>query len=294
MAEKRRLGRGLDSLIPSLDIVPNADAGPQQVPLKKIELNPKQPRFDVDPAALERLADSIRSSGVIQPVVVRPAGELFELVVGERRVRAAKLAGLEAVPALVRDVPDEKMLELALVENIHRADLNPMEKASAIRQMIAELGLTQEDAGQRLGLDRSTISNLLRLLELPEEVQQMVSRGTLSGGHARALLAVENGAARVRLANRIAARGLSVREAERLAAREGGAHRPVRLRQPSPNVVQLEEALSQALGVRVEVRPGRKKGGRIVIHFSDHDVFERIYETLTGQAAAEYPEKIPA
>ena len=308
MAEKqRRLGRGLDSLIPSLDVQPaggterldglSAPGNAEwQIPLKKIELNPKQPRFNVDPEELERLADSIRASGVIQPVVVRPgdaAAGTYELVVGERRIRAAKLAGLETVPALVRDVPDGKMLELALVENIQRADLNAIEKASAVRQMIAELALTQEEAGRRLGLDRTTITNLLRLLELSDEIQQMVSRGTLSAGHARALLSVENEGVRARLAKKISAKGLSVREAERLAVREAGT-RATRLHQPSPNVAQLEESLSQALGTRVEIRPGRRKGGRIVIQFTDHDDFERLYESLTGRRAEDYPEKIPA
>jgi len=295
MAEKRRLGRGLDSLIPTLDIEQAAGDAPEQIPLKQIELSPKQPRFDVDPAELEGLAESIRTSGVIQPVVVRPAPSGgYELVVGERRIRAAKLAGLETVPALIRDVPDDKMLELALAENIQRVDLNPIEKATAIRQMITELGLTQEAAAQRLGLDRSTISNLLRLLELSDEIQQMVSRGTLSAGHARALLMVEHEGARARLAKKIAAKGLSVREAERLAAKEAGTQRTLRLRQPSPDVVELEDALSQALGARVEIRAGRKQGGRIIIHFRDYGDFERLYESLAGHNAAGYAEKIPA
>ena len=294
MAERRRLGRGLDSLIPAPEEEARAGARPAEVPLRHIELNPRQPRFDVDPEELERLADSIRASGVIQPVVVRPAGDTYELVVGERRVRAAKLAGLETVPALVRDVPDERMLELALVENIQRADLNPIEKATAVSHMISELGLTQEEAGRRLGLDRSTIANLLRLLELSEDVRQMVSRGTLSAGHARALLSVPHEGARMRLARQIAAKGLSVREAERLAAREAGPLRTTRLHQPTPNIVQLEETLSQALGARVQVKPARRKGGKIVIHFNDHPDFERLYEALTGRSAAEYPERIPA
>lgn len=295
MAEKRRLGRGLDSLIPAPDPEPAA-AGTQEIPLAKIELNPKQPRFEIDPQQLEQLADSIRASGVIQPVVVRPARFLpggYELVVGERRVRAAKMAGVETVPALVRDVPDDKMLELALVENIQRADLNPIEKARAIGQIISEFALTQEEAGRRLGLERSTIANMIRLLELSDELQQMVSRGTLSAGHARALLGVDNEGVRARLARKITAQGLSVREAERLVARAAGRPRTTRLRAPSPNVVQLEEALSSALGARVEIKQ-KRRGGKIVVHFRDHDDFERLYESLTGRSTTEYPEKIPA
>ncbi|MHC4481850.1 MAG: ParB/RepB/Spo0J family partition protein, partial [Planctomycetota bacterium] len=190
--------------------------GTEEIGLKRIELNPKQPRFDMDLEELDRLAESIRTSGVIQPVIVRPLGTVpgrYELVVGERRVRAAKLAGLETVPAVVRHVPDEKMLELALVENIQRADLNPIEKALAVQRMIDELDLTQEAAGRRLGLERPTVANMLRLLELSEGLQEMVSRGTLSAGHGRALLAVPHEGARARLARTIAARGLSVRQA---------------------------------------------------------------------------------
>lgn len=298
MAEKRRLGRGLDSLIPELETAePDGAAGVEEVPLRCIELNPKQPRLEMDEEELHRLADSIRSSGLIQPVLVRPlasAPGMYELVCGERRIRAAKLAGLESVPVIARDVPDEKMLELALVENIQRADLNAIEKAVAVRQMIAELDLTQEEAGRRLGLERSTIANMLRLLDLSEDLQQMVSRGTLSAGHARALLTVEHEGVRGRLAKRIVAKGLSVREAERLATREGNTTRATRLHAPSPNVVDLEEGLSKALGTRVEIKPARKKGGRIVIAYNDNEDFERLYEALTGQSTVDYLEKIPA
>jgi ParB family chromosome partitioning protein len=294
MADRRRLGRGLDSLIPTLERETER-AEPGEIPLQKIELNPNQPRAVMDPDELQRLAESIRSSGVIQPVLVRPTGaESYELVVGERRVRAARLAGLEAVPAVVRDVPDEKMLELALVENIQRADLNPIEKAAAIRRMIAELELTQEDAGLRLGMDRSTVANLLRLLELSDELKEMVSRGTLSAGHARALLALPHEGARARLARKIVALGLSVRAAERMAGAEA-AGRPGRIRQPSPNIVELEENLSKALGTRVEIKPGRKQGGKLTIRYASHDDFERIYEALTGHATTdEYGVQVPA
>jgi ParB family chromosome partitioning protein len=296
MAEKRRLGRGLDSLIPTLEPEPPVErTEPGQIPLRQIELNPDQPRARMDPEELQRLAESIRSSGLIQPVLVRPtAVGGYELVVGERRVRAARLAGLESVPAVVREVPDEKMLEIALVENIQRADLNPIEKAAAIRRMIADLELTQEDAGGRLGMDRSTVANLLRLLELSDELKDMVSRGTLSAGHARALLSVPHEGARARLARKIIALGLSVRAAERMAAAEtsGG---PRRIRPPSPNVVELEENLSKALGTRVEIKPGRKKGGKLTIRYASHEDFERIYEALTGHATTdEFGDRISA
>jgi len=295
MAERRRLGRGLDSLIPPLELEPvvvRDETG--LIPLKQIELNPEQPRLAMDPEELQHLADSIRASGVIQPVLVRPAASGgYELVAGERRVRAARLAGLDSVPAMVRDVPDEKMIELALVENIQRTDLNPIEKAAAVRRMIDELELTQEEAGWRLGLDRSTVANLLRLLDLSDELKEMVSRGTLTAGHARALLAVPHEGARARLARKIMALGLSVRGAERLAAAEA-AGRPGRVRQPSPNIVELEENLSRALGARVEIKPARKKGGKITIRYADHEDFERLYGALTGRATIDEDERIPA
>ena len=293
VAEKRRLGRGLDALIPTPEEDGSSAEGVREVPLKKIELNPEQPRAAVDPDKLQELADSIRSSGVIQPVLVRPAGAMFELVVGERRIRAARIAGLEAVPAIVRDVPDDRMLELALVENIQRSDLNAIEKARAVSRMISELDLTQEETGRRLGLSRSNIANTLRLLDLSEDLQEMVSRETLSAGHARALLALEAPSDRTRLAERGAEKGLSVRETEKLAARGGVTHKTVKVHEPSPNVARLEESLSEALGTRVEVKPQRK-GGKIVIRFRDHDDFERLYELLTREPVMDYPAKIPA
>jgi ParB family chromosome partitioning protein len=288
----------LDALIPTPEAAEIPAGDIREIPLRHIELNPKQPRLEIDEAALEQLADSIRSSGVIQPVLVRPAAGPegatdFELVVGERRIRGARKAGLENVPAIVRDVPDEELIELALIENIHRDDLNPIEKARGIRRMISEQDLTQQEAGRRLGLDRSTIANTVRLLDLSDDIQSMVSRGTLTAGHARALLGVSDEAARERLARTVAEKGLSVREAERLAARQGREHKATRIRQPSPNVVQLEESLSEALGARVEIKP-KRKGGKIVVHFRDHDDFERLYEALTGRSSIDYPDRIPA
>lgn len=293
MAERRRLGRGLDALIPAEDMGAAPSGEVREIELRKIELNPKQPRLDVDEEKLGRLADSVRSSGVIQPVLVRPAGDLFELVCGERRLRAARMAGLDAVPAIIRDVPDDKMLELALIENIQRHDLNPIEKALGMRRMISELDLTQEEAGRRLGLNRSTVANTLRLLDLSEEIQAMVSRGTLTAGHARALLSVEDQARRTRLATLMVEKGMSVREAERLAAGDSDGHKATKITRPSPNVVQLEERLSEALGTKVEVKP-RKKGGKIVVHFRDHDDFERLFEELSGESSLDYPRKVPA
>ena len=285
MGKERRLGRGLDSLIPSLaekapTPTPAAAAhAEREVPLRLIELNPVQPRAEIDPEELQGLADSIRAAGVIQPILLRPAGERYELVVGERRVRACRLAGRDTVPALVRDIPDEEMLTLALVENIQRADLNPIEKAQAVRRMMDDLGLTQEQVGHRLGFQRSTIANLLRLLDLSPDLQDVVSRGTLSAGHARALLSLPSTAARRRLASQIEMKGLSVREAERLAASSVVTHGPRPRYEPSPHLLAMEEQLALALGARVQISP-KRKGGKVVIHFADADDFERIYGLL--------------
>ncbi len=276
---KRRLGKGLDALIFSGAEAPAV----RQVELSRIELNPRQPRERMDPEALEGLAESVRSAGILQPVVVRRRGEGFELVIGERRLRAAQMAGLQSIPALVRDVSEEQMLEFALVENVQREDLAPIEKARAVRLLIEDLALTQEEAAERLGLKRPTVANLLRLLELPPEVQEMVSRGTLSAGHARAVLSVEGDELRCEFARRIAEGGLSVREAERLAA--GGLRKAPRsaAAEPSPHLMRLEAVLREAVGTRVEIHT-RGKGGRIVVHFADQEEFERIFGLISGSA----------
>ena len=280
--KRPRLGRGLDALLGTSPAapVPGGGGGAVEIELSRIELNPWQPRRDLDGEALQELADSIRSAGILQPVLLRPKGEMFELVMGERRLRAAHLAGLASIPALVREVPDGRMLELALIENLQREDLGPIEKARAVRRFIEEGGLTQDDAASRIGLKRPTVANLLRLLELPEAVQEMVSRGTISAGHARAVLGVEGDGARIALAERIAREGLSVRQAERIASSPRGE--PVRpAPPPSAHLARLQAVLQEALGTRVEIR-ARGKRGRIVIHFSDHDQFERIFELITG------------
>lgn len=291
MAHKKRLGKGLDSLIPSRE--PDTGEGVSEIELKKIELNPEQPREQIDEEKLEGLADSMESCGVIQPVLVRRKGKLYQLAAGERRLRAARMAGLESIPAVIKDLSDAQMLEVALVENIQRQDLNAVEKASAIRRMIDELELTQEQAGARLGLGRSTVANFLRLLELPEEVRQMVSRETLSAGHARALLPLEDPEKQEQVARKVVARGLSVRQTEEMVAglKEQGP-RPVDRGSrrggrsgPSAQVKQLQEELQESLGTRVTIRHTGKKG-RIIIHFRGHDEFERLFDVISEGAAA--------
>ncbi len=283
--KKRRLGKGLDSLISSSEYASGSDGGVLEIPLSRIELNPDQPREQIDGVALEGLAKSIRNDGVLQPVLVRPAGNdgMYELVMGERRLRAARLAGLERVPAVVRQVKDDRMLELALVENVQREDLNAIEKARALARMGGELALTQSQVAERVGLGRPTVANLLRLLELPEAVRDMVSRGTLSGGHARALLAVEGDDLRLSLARRVVEEGLSVRETERLASSAGDTKGAPKKNTytPPPHISRLQAILSDALHADVRIR-GRGKKGRIIIGFSDHEEFERLFSAFTG------------
>ena len=286
MGHKKRLGKGLDSLISSPE-EEEAGAGVQEIPLHKIELNPKQPREEVDEEKLKNLAESIESSGVIQPIVVRPRDDMYQLAVGERRLRASRRAGLETIPAVVRDLSDEDMLETALAENIQRSDLNPVEKARAVQRMIDELEITQAEAGERLGLNRSTVSNLLRLLELQPELREMVSRETLSEGHARALLGLEDEDTRLEAAKRVVAEGLSVRKTEELVSRlnrepdEDAEPTPSKPKTSSrsPQLERLEDELQRSLGTRVKINAGKKKG-RIVVHYENPDEFNRIYELL--------------
>ena len=285
--QKSRLGRGLDSLIaPNEPSEPTPGGAADEIELARIELNPRQPRQEVDPDALQRLADSIRTAGVLQPVVVRQRGEMYELVVGERRLRASFMAGLTRIPAIVRDVPDDQMLELALIENIQREDLNPIEKARAIRQMIDELGLTQEQAGAKLALERPTIANLLRLLDLPDDIRDMVSRGTLSAGHARAILGLGDPADQLTLAAKVSREGLSVRQAERLVVDGQLVRAHHRGSTPtSAQVRHLENTLRERLGTKVEIR-GATGRGRIIIHFKGNDEFERLLALIAGDEEA--------
>lgn len=292
--KKRRLGKGLASLIgqSSAEKGETDDRGeekaeqtmgaPVEIDLASIELNPQQPRKKMDPDALNGLAQSIEGAGVLQPVVVRPKGDMYELIMGERRMRAAHKAGLDTIPAFIRQVSDDQMLELALIENVQREDLNAIEKAEAIHKMVDELDMTQESVGQKLGLNRSTVSNFLRLLELPEEIRNMVSRETLSAGHARALLSVESEKRQLQLAQRVKKKGLSVRQTEKLVARQ---LRPAQSasNEPSPQIKRLQRELQESLGTKVEIR-SRGDKGKITIHFSDNDQFERLYGLMTGES----------
>ena len=281
MAEKRpALGKGLSALIPS----PPPPAAPRDTPLEiDIDLlspNRFQPRSVMDEPKLEDLAQSIRANGVIQPIVVRRAGDRYEIIAGERRWRAAQRAGLRRVPVVVRDVAQEKLLEVALIENIQREDLNPIEEAHAYRRLVDEFTLTQDAIASAVGKDRATVANYLRLLKLPADLRDAISGGALSMGHARALLAVADEAAQRAAAREVAARGLSVRETEALVRRLASPVPPREAERPDVHTRAAEEKLRLALGTRARiVRKG--KGGRIEIDFTSEDELQRLYELLT-------------
>jgi ParB family transcriptional regulator, chromosome partitioning protein len=270
------LGRGLAALIP--DAPTSARGGVQQLGIERISPDPRQPRHHFEKDALAELAASIRAQGVLQPILVRKSGEGYVIVAGERRWRAAQQAGLHEVPALVRDLAESAAFEVALVENLQREDLTALEEAEAYRRLIDEHGLTQDDLAKRVGRDRSTIANALRLLRLPDEVKAAVSSGALSMGHARALLAVEDHARMTQLARQVIARGLSVRAVELLV--RGRVSKPSGATVSSnPNARALCESLVRALGAKVTLQ-GSGKTGTLRIHYSSLDELDRIVEKI--------------
>jgi ParB family transcriptional regulator, chromosome partitioning protein len=285
MVEKRpALGRGLSALIPD-SIAPTAATDrPQEIDTDLLRPNTFQPRTHMDDERIEELARSIKANGIIQPIVVRRAGSEYQIVAGERRWRAAQRAGLLRVPVVVRDIPDDKLLPIALIENIQREDLNPIEEAVAYRRLADEFNLTQEQIADAVGKDRSSIANYVRLLRLPQEVRANVASNALSMGHARALLALANEATLLQLARAIVARKLSVRETEVLVKKIGeGPPEPKKpAKQSDVHTRAAEDKLRLALGTRVRINR-RGKGGRIEIEFLDEDELQRLYEKLTGE-----------
>lgn len=276
---KQALGRGLKALIPD---TPRARSGLVEIPVALIEPNPGQPRRRFVPEELEELAASVREHGILQPLLLSERGSSrYVLVAGERRWRAARMAGLATVPAVIRErLEDDRLLELALVENLQRRDLTPIEEARAFDNLRSSLGLGQAEIAQRVGIDRSTVANALRLLKLPGEVQEWVEDGRLSAGHARTLLAFPE-EERVSWARRALEAGLSVRDLERAAAEQRPAPEPQSRPKPprDPNVRNAEEKLSLRLGARVEIRT-RRRGGSIVIRCSDQAELMRVYDRL--------------
>jgi ParB family transcriptional regulator, chromosome partitioning protein len=272
------LGRGLDALLGG-----DASAARESLltlPVARIRPGKYQPRTKMDQQALAELAASIRAQGLMQPLLVRPVDrERYELIAGERRWRAAQMAGLEEVPALVREVPDEAALAMSLIENIQRENLNPMEEAAGLERLIEEFRMTHEQAADAVGRSRSATTNLLRLLKLAKPVQEMVMEGALEMGHARALLPLDP-ARQIEAGNRIAARGLSVRDAEAMvqATLRGASHR--RRRRTDRDLARLEEELAERLGTTVEIRPGRKGSGKLVLHYAGLDHLDQLLKKL--------------
>ena len=278
--QKKALGRGLGALIPDLE---QPEPAPSEIDIDRIKTNPVQPRLKLDESRLEELAASIRENGILQPVLVRPTRDGYQLVAGERRLAAAQRAGLLRIPAVVREVPDERLLELALVENIQREQLNPIEEAQACHNLMDTLRMTQEELAARLGKERSTVANALRLLKLPVAVKALVADGKLSPGHARALLSMNSPPAEVsKLAARMVAQGWSVREAEKWAKRE--SKKPRRVTPEDPNVVAASDRLRLILGTKVEIKVNRdsRGSGQVRIHFFSQEDLMRIYGILTS------------
>lgn len=282
---KRRLGRGLAALIGEMDQPIKADESPKSVnpdrmlPIEHVSRNPRNPRRQFDEGDLQDLASSIRQHGIVQPVVVRTVNGQFEIIAGERRWRAAQLAGLHEIPVIVRDVDDRTALEIAIVENVQRADLNPLEEALGYDQLIAEYGYTQNDLGGIIGKSRSHVANSLRLLKLPEPVRDMLSMGELSAGHARALITTSDPVA---LARTIVAKGMSVRDAERLAQNDVKAQtepQTPKSEQKDSDTLSLERTLSDALGLEVKINH-RGGNGQMRITYRSLEQLEEICRLL--------------
>ncbi len=303
MTRKRALGRGLDALIgagarrrESLDLpevgieaedvappaaAPDAEDRLERLPLSQLTRGKYQPRRDIQPEALEELADSIRAQGVMQPIVVRPAGEdRYEIIAGERRWRAAQLAELDVIPAVIREVSDEVALALALIENIQREDLNPVEEAMALKRLLEEFELTQQQVADAVGKSRAQVANLLRLLALDPEVQTLLERSDLDMGHARALLAL-SGAKQRKAAHEVVNKDLTVRDTEALVKRlVAGEPRKADKPASSPDVARLETRLGELLGAPVKIQHGRGGKGRLTIRYTSLDELDGILEHI--------------
>lgn len=278
MAQRRALGRGLETLIPGDD-----PSGVIQVRIEEIATGSLQPRRAMNDAKLNELAASIKAHGVLLPILLRREGGRLEVVAGERRLRAARMAGLDSVPALMKELSSSQALEVALVENLQREDLNPIEQAEAYLRLQDEFGLTQEEVARRVGRDRSSVANALRLLKLPKQVQADLVEGALSEGHARALLGLERGADQIRARDEVIRRGLSVRATEVLVRRlKPAGSRERRPPVSEPAIRAAEDALRQALGTKVQICK-KGPGGMIEVEFYSMEDLDRIYERICGR-----------
>ncbi|TAM07605.1 MAG: ParB/RepB/Spo0J family partition protein [Paraburkholderia sp.] len=292
VARKKGLGRGLEALLGgSADITEavKIDSAPNTLPLTKMQAGKYQPRTRMDEGALQELAASIRAQGLMQPILVRPIDtDRYEIIAGERRFRAAHLAGLIEVPVLVKDVPDQAAAAMALIENIQREDLNPLEEAQGIQRLLDEFHFTHEQAAESVGRSRSAVSNLLRLLNLAAPVQTMLLAGDLDMGHARALLAVDS-ATQIQLANQVVNKGMSVRETERLVSATTKAAPTVKAKvvhDGGRDTRRLEEELSDLLAATVKIKLGRRGRGQLSVDFGDLDALDGILLRLRGETAA--------
>ena len=292
--KQRRLGRGLEALIGAAQPASVAASELQRIPISRIRPNPYQPRREFDPAALAELEASIRANGLLQPITVRRKGESYELIAGERRLRAVRNLDWKDVPAVVRDFDDQTMLVLALVENLQRADLNPIEEARGYQRLLGEFSLTHQEVADAVGKDRSTITNLLRVLTLPEHVQQLVESGKLSTGHARALAGMEH-AEVLTLADQIVSRGLSVRQAEDLARKQRGASTPSASKAGGAGVGKrsavarhIEDELRHYLQTDVQIELRGDANGAVRISFYSADDLERIMALMLPQRRADF------
>jgi ParB family chromosome partitioning protein len=298
--KRKALGRGLSALLPARPLppaappaaassaTPHATGAPAQIPVSEIHANPLQPRTTFEPTRLEELAQSIRVNGIIQPLVVRKATDGYELVAGERRWRAAKIAGMQTVPAIIQDFSHERLLEIALIENIQREDLNPIEAAHAFDRLAREMGLSHEEIGRRTGKDRSTIANSVRLLKLPPEVQQFVVDGKLAMGQARAILAIPDASAQIEAAQKAIAQGLSTRQVEALVRNLTENQSPIPKLPPIPEPLDANARaaigeLERVLGTRVRIVPRGDNRGRIEIEYYSQDDLSRIYSQIVGE-----------
>jgi ParB family transcriptional regulator, chromosome partitioning protein len=290
MTKKTGLGRGLDALIPAGEFTPESPLSPptrgyEYLPIASISRNPRQPRYLMDKEELDELADSIRENGILQPLIVTPGDEpdQYVLIAGERRLLAAGIAGLELVPVIIREASELERLELALIENVQRADLTPLEAAEAYRQLADDFNLSHEQIAQRLGKSRTAITNTLRLLKLPEDVRQALASGQISEGHARVLLSLPSEQAQSAVLQAVIKHELNVRKTEDLVRKYLG-QRPVSQEKPAPkpDVSFLEEKLRERLGTRVNLHP-RKNGGTLVIHYYSDEELDALVIRILGQ-----------
>jgi ParB family chromosome partitioning protein len=291
-SQRKALGKGIGALLPTRAHPPEPDPPEAErnetaleVPIEAIDPNPLQPRRVFEPERLAELAQSIRANGIIQPLVVRKVGDRYQLVAGERRWRAAKLAEVDTVPVVIRDIPDSRLLEITLIENIQREDLNPIETATALSRMGSELQLTPDEIGRRTGKDRTTITNFTRLLQLPTELQQLVADKRISAGHARCLLTLPTLELQRQVAQKAVAHGWSVREMERVSQKliDGRQPKQVEEVEQDPNVKAAIQEMQRVLGTRVRIVEGARKKGRIEIEYYSQEDLDRIYSAIVGE-----------